>query len=290
MNAPRVSVVTPSLDQRPYLRENLDSVRRQSHPDVEHVVVDGGSTDGSVDLLESYAARHGDETGYRLRWVSEPDRGQSHAVNKGLGMATGEWVGWQNSDDLYRPGAFEALASAAERTPAADVVYGDLDIVGPDGARLARKCHTRPSAFVQRHWSLFTANQCTFLRRETFERLGGLDESLEYAMDADLFWRLLDADVEAAYVPRVLGAFRRQPASKSALARERMAEEAEALARAHAGESRLPARLGVPAAVALKALYLLADGRPGAVVSKASEKLRLAVGSLRTPGGWVDGR
>lgn len=277
MSVPHLSIVTPSYEQREYLRETLDSVRRQSHPDVEHVVVDGGSTDGSVDLLADYAEAHGGADGYRLRWVSEPDRGQSHAVNKGVEMATGEWVGWQNSDDLYRPGAFETFARTVERTPDADVVYGDLDIVDREGRRVATKYHTRPSAFVQRHWSLFTATQCTFLRRSLFRELGGLDESLEYAMDVDLFWRLIESDAELAYVPRALGAHRRQPASKSTVAGRAMNKEAAAVTRRYTGESVLPAGPLMAAALGLKAAYLALDGRFGVLASKTPEKAEVVL-------------
>jgi GT2 family glycosyltransferase len=277
MSVPRISIVTPSYEQHEYLRETLDSVRWQSYPDVEHVVVDGGSEDGSVDLLAAYAEAHADTDGYRLRWVSESDRGQSHAVNKGVEMATGEWVGWQNSDDRYVSGAFEAFAAAVERRPEAEVVYGDLDIVDHGGRWLATKYHTHPSAFVQRHWSLFTATQCTFFRRRLFRRLGGLDESLEYAMDVDLFWRLLESEVEMAYVPRTLGAHRRQPAAKSSVAGRAMNEEAAAVTRRYGGESVLPDRPLMAAGLGLKAGYLALDGRFGVLASKAPEKVGLVL-------------
>lgn len=284
MSVPRLSVVTPSYEQHEYLRETLDSVRRQSYPDVEHVVVDGGSTDGSVDLLDAYTEAHGDEEGYRIQWVSEPDRGQSHAVNKGVEMATGEWVGWQNSDDYYNPGSFEAFAAAAERNPDAGVVYGDLDVVDREGQWLATKYHTRPSAFVQRHWSLFTATQCTFLRRGLYRRLGGLDESLDYAMDVDLFWRLLDAGVEMAYVPRALGTHRRQPAAKSSVAGREMNAEAATVTRRYRDESTLPERPLMAAGLGLKAAYLALDGRVAVVASKTPEKVGLMLREAATAG------
>ena len=107
MKPPLISVVTPSLNQAEYLERTLQSVADQDYPHVEHLVIDGGSTDGSVEILERWSDR-------LARWVSEPDRGQSHAINKGLRWATGDVVAYINSDDYYLPGAFAAAAVAFE--------------------------------------------------------------------------------------------------------------------------------------------------------------------------------
>lgn len=204
-----ISIITPSYNQVEYLQRTLESVKTQSYDAVEHIVVDGGSTDGTVDLLESYESR------YNLTWISEPDRGQSHAVNKGLKMATGDWVGWQNSDDFYLPEAFQAVVDAIETNPDAIAVYGDLLIVNEEGKELSRQFMIPPSKFVQRYWSLFTSNQSLFVRADVFRQFGGLDESYDLAMDADLAWNLINHEGDIFHIPELLGAFRIQSDAKT---------------------------------------------------------------------------
>lgn len=150
-----------------------------------------------------------------MQWVSEPDRGQTHALNKGLQMANGEWIGWQNSDDFYQPGAFAVFRQTLQENPQADGIYGDLIITNKDGEKISEQFMTRPSKFIQRHWSLFASNQSLFVRRSVLEELFPLDEKLEYTMDAELTWGLLDRDYDLVHVAEPLGAFRIQPEAKT---------------------------------------------------------------------------
>jgi glycosyltransferase involved in cell wall biosynthesis len=116
---PTLSIITPSFNQAAFLPQTLDSVLNQKYPKLEYIVIDGGSTDGSREIIDSYSNR-------LTFWVSEKDRGQVHALNKGLQRATGDWVGWQNSDDFYLPGAFESFALATQRHPDADIIIADI--------------------------------------------------------------------------------------------------------------------------------------------------------------------
>jgi len=259
MADPVLSIVTPSYNQADFVEECIRSVRDQSYDDVEHIVVDGGSTDGTAEILERC------EDDYDLRWVSEPDDGQSNAVNKGIRMADGDWIGWQNSDDFYLDGAFEAFDDARRANPDADVVYGDVVVVDENGQRLRRLYQTRPSKFVHRYWSLFARNQATFLSREVFETVGYLDEDLVYAMDEDLFWRVLNADLELMNVPESLGAFRVQAEGKTQQRQaDAWSDERRQIYDQTLFSRTLPRRVLGPLGKAVKGLSLLSEGRWGA--------------------------
>jgi glycosyltransferase involved in cell wall biosynthesis len=174
-----ISIVTPSLDQGRYLREAMESVKAQTYSPIEHIVVDGGSTDGTLEIL---AGRDD------VRWVSEPDRGQSHALNKGFALAQGEVFGWLNADDAYMP---HAVAEAVAAIDGVGLVYADVTRVNDDGVD-PRRIRSRPS------WDLWTElndgngvySPAVFFTRAAFEAAGGLDESLHLAMDYDLWLRI----------------------------------------------------------------------------------------------------
>lgn len=236
-----MSVVTPSYEQRKYLRENLESVRRQSYPDVEHVVVDGGSSDGTVDLLASYAEEHGDEEGYRLQWSSAPDEGQADAVNRGFDAVSGGIVGWLNSDDaFFDTGVFDRVRAYFRRT-GADVVYGDAALIDRtsrllklycvpsfDYAKLRRYCFIEQPAVFFRDWVL------------AYDRL---NTSLEYAMDYE-FWLRLARRYRFVHVDDVLAADRNHPERKILRDREAMLAESEAVRQRYAGSDGSEYRLG----------------------------------------------
>jgi len=204
-----LSIITPSFNQSDFIEKNIDSVFSQSDSDIEHIIVDGGSEDGTVEKLRKF------ESKYNLRWISESDRGQTHALNKGLNMANGEWIGWQNSDDYYLPGAFENFRMALRKNPQADAIYGDLVIVDESETLVTRKFMTRPSKFIQRYWSLFASNQALFVRKTVFDEISPLNEDLTYTMDAELTWELLSNNYKLVRVPEELGAFRIQPDAKT---------------------------------------------------------------------------
>ncbi|WP_424002664.1 glycosyltransferase family 2 protein [Haloarcula salina] len=235
----------------------------QSGAEIEHVVVDGGSTDGTVELLEAYEDR------YDLKWVSEPDDGQSDAINKGIEMATGDWICWVNSDDYLLPGAMETLGGAAEGQPGADVIYGDYLFVDAEGNEVGRKYSTPPSRFVHKHYYQFTGNHSMVIRRDTLDSLGGVDEELEYVMDADLLWRLLTADLELVQVQSFIGARRLHEAAKTTGTPppERQAEMRELKSRYGLSpfERVVPDRALAAAALGLQGTYHLLDGRPEAL-------------------------
>jgi glycosyltransferase involved in cell wall biosynthesis len=176
-----VSVVTPSLDQAQYVREAIESVRAQTYAPIEHIVVDGGSTDGTLDILAGYDS---------LRWVSEPDRGQSHALNKGFSLASGEILGWLNADDAYEPDAVAQAVAAIADTGAA-LVYADVTRVNDDGVN-PRRIRSRPDFDLWTELNLGCGiySPSVFFTREAFAAVGPIDETLHLTMDYDLWLRI----------------------------------------------------------------------------------------------------
>jgi glycosyltransferase involved in cell wall biosynthesis len=228
----RLSVITPCYNHADYLGRNLASVHGQQGPfDLEHIVVDGGSTDGTVDLLETCE--------YEVRWVSEPDRGQAHALNKGLRMAEGDVIGWLNSDDLYLPGALAAVAEVFESEPDTQWLFGRVIIVDEQDREI-RKAVTRYKDHHLRRQSygnLLAENTLSqmgvFWRAEAGRRIGPFDESLHYTMDYD-YWLRLASVWPGRFLDRRLAAFRWYPRSKSGSGFRAQFGEQYAVAKRHA--------------------------------------------------------
>jgi glycosyltransferase involved in cell wall biosynthesis len=201
----RVFVVTPSFNQARYLRATIDSVLAQDYPRLEYFVADGGSTDGSVEILRSY--------GERLRWVSRPDGGQAAAVADAWGASDADVVAWLNSDDLYLPGAVRRAVEHLEAHPEAGMVYGKAWFVDELGEKL-REYPTRPFDADRLRTECFVCQPATFLRRSVFERIGLPDRELRYCMDYDL-WIRLSRDFEMSYLEEFLACSRVHEETKS---------------------------------------------------------------------------
>ncbi len=182
------SVVTPCLNAEATIAETLASVRAQAVDGVEHVVVDGGSTDGTLDILRA--------RGDGVRFVSEPDRGLSDAMNKGIAMARNDVVGWLNADDVYLPGALERVRGAFDARPDALWATGRCLIIDGEGNEIRRGI-TRYKDLLLRNWSFplfltqnFVSSPATFVRREAFDVVGGFEERFRYSMDYDVWLKL----------------------------------------------------------------------------------------------------
>jgi glycosyltransferase involved in cell wall biosynthesis len=226
---PLVSIVTPSLDQGRYLEEAIESVLAQDYPRIEHVVVDGGSTDDSLEVLRRFP---------HLRWVSEPDGGQADAIGKGFRMASGEILAWLNADDYYLPGAVSAAVEALRSTGCA-VVHGAWRQVD-DAGRTIRDVPVVPFDYLrQLERENRVAQPTVFFTRAAYDAVGGVDPSLRYAMDYEL-WLKLGARFEVCHVDRVLAAYRYHAASKSVAEYARFAGETWRAARRHGARLRSP--------------------------------------------------
>lgn len=178
---PLVTVVTPSFNHGRFIRETIESVLGQSYPRIEYLVMDGGSTDETVAILKSY--------GDRLAWVSEPDGGQTMAINKGWRRARGSILAYLNSDDTYLPGAVEKAVAGLRAHGEAGAVYGEGYHVDEAG-RMIDRYPTEPFDMTRLAETCFICQPTVFLRREVVERVGYLDESRRYCMDYDLWIRL----------------------------------------------------------------------------------------------------
>lgn len=204
VDLPAVTVVTPCLNAAATLPATLASVRAQDHPDVEHIVVDGGSTDGTVELLRRAQG---------VRWISEPDRGLAHALNKGIAMATGEIVGELNADDLYEPGALAAVAEALRDRPDILWLTGLCRIIDGEGRPIRRVVTAYKNALVRRY-SLalylthnFISAPATFFRRRALVEVGGFDERYRISVDYDIQLRLARR-ADPVVLDRYLASFR----------------------------------------------------------------------------------
>lgn len=202
----KVSIITPSLNQAQFIERTIQSVLAQQWRPLEHIVLDGGSTDGTLDILKKYGAH--------LRWISEPDKGQSDAVNKGIKMAAGDVVGWLNSDDIYYPGAVKLAAEFLAAHPELDAVYGMADYVAADDS-VIDGYPTEPWHFPRLKDVCFICQPALFLRRSVFERHGYLDTDLHYCMDYEYFLRLGGAGVRFGYLETKLAGARMYVGNKT---------------------------------------------------------------------------
>jgi len=232
---PRISIVTPSFNQGAFIQQTIESVLGQNYTNLEYIVIDGDSKDNSVDIIRKYR----NDLSY---WVSEPDRGQSHAINKGFAHATGEIYGWLNSDDRLEPGALEVVAHAFMNNPGTGAVVGHgrkINTAGktvyykkPDELTFERLCGWM-------NGGNFMQPSC-FFRRSAWEVAGPLDEEIHIAMDVDL-WLKMVKNVEFKKIDRLLSSAVAHEAAKTTALRNQMLVDC-AIVVARAGGDRFVRR------------------------------------------------
>jgi glycosyltransferase involved in cell wall biosynthesis len=207
-SSPRVSIVTPTLNQARFLAATIDSVCEQGYPNLEYWIQDGGSADGTIDVLGAH-----DEC--VMGWSSAPDSGQAQALNRGFAHSPGEIMSYLNSDDLLLPGALAYVARFFARRPDVDVVYGHRVLIDEQGRQIGRHVLPPHSDRVLA-WADFIPQETLFWRRSIWEAAGAhFDEELNNAIDWELLLRLRAAGARMVRVPRFLGAFRVHPAQKT---------------------------------------------------------------------------
>jgi len=233
-NLPRITIVTPSLNQGAFLEETIVSVIDQNYPNLEYIIIDGGSNDASIEIIRKYAQ-------YIAYWVSEKDLGQSDAIAKGFDRSTGEILAWLNSDDQYLPDTLFKIGKYFCENPTVDIVYGDYFLLFPDGSRkLKKKIDFDYSIALYSY--LMIPQPSAFWCRDIYVNSGGVDRSLFYAMDYDLFLRMAKIG-RIGHLREPLSLFRLHSSSKSVASMNRFEAENYISRAKHLSEKVMKSRI-----------------------------------------------
>jgi glycosyltransferase involved in cell wall biosynthesis len=221
---PKISIITPSYNQGQFLEDTILSVLNQSYPNLEYIIIDGGSTDNSIDIIKKYEE-------CLAYWVSETDQGQTHAINKGLKLSTGEILNWINSDDLLTLGSLHIVGKAFTIAPEADFCFGDFSLIDEKG-RLIISRKSPPYRFR----TLFYGRQLScqpavFFRRSVLEKIGYLDETFAFCMDLEFWIRAASKGMRFRQTKQLLAKARMHRGAKTAQLQEVLHEEHKAIVR-----------------------------------------------------------
>lgn len=223
---PKISVITPSYNQGQFLEETIRSVLLQGYPNLEYILIDGGSTDTSIQILQRYAP-------YLAYWASERDRGQAHAINKGFALSSGDILCWLNSDDLLQPGALLSVAEQLSEPVRPAWLVGATAIISADSRQTAIRSVTSITRETLLDWpETWFPQQSTFWTRALWKHAGPLDEALHYVMDLNLWLRMFDV-VKPRVTEKLLSAYRYQEEAKCIAHPECVAPEVDLILRAY---------------------------------------------------------
>jgi glycosyltransferase involved in cell wall biosynthesis len=267
----RISVVVPSFNQAKYLELTLRSILDQNYPGLELIVIDGGSNDGSVDIIRRYAQ-------HMKFWCSEPDGGQAQGIIKGFSHATGEILCFLNSDDLSESGALHEAGKYFSKHPDVDVVYGDALWIDAEGNAIQPKKEIPFNRFIWLYTYNYIPGMSTFWRRTVYNRAGGLNPSFQLAFDGDLLIRFSDAHAKIRHVARQWSRMRFYPEQKNRRLRAQSDRE-DMLIRSRYWKNRLMPRtyyLRRKIALGIRILWRLLSGCYGLGYRRYLEKVEKA--------------
>lgn len=209
---PKVTIVTPSYNQGDFLEETIRSVLLQNYDNIEYIIIDGGSTDNSCEVIQKYSQ-------WITYWISEPDDGQASAINKGWSLATGEFITWLNSDDILLPGSLRLTVDKLMKHPDIGIVYGNVIVRYEDSAIRHRTYVLKGKPFtiddIRRRWRNPVPQPGFLMRREVISAIGNLDEDMYFAFDFDYWVRAALSNIQMYYLPHSLAQFRVHAGSKS---------------------------------------------------------------------------
>ena len=211
--APLVSIITPSFNQARFLEETINSVLEQDYSNIEYIIVDGGSSDGSLEIIQRYTDR-------LAWWISEPDQGQTDAINKGFAQAKGEILAWINSDDTYLPHAISEVVAYLGANPEIGMVYGDTSLINKEGQVMGKFPARQTDYRRLRQGYVHIPQQASFFRANLWQQVGPLDPTFYFAMDYDL-WVRLARIAPLRYYPRLWANFRLHGTGKSVVSDDR---------------------------------------------------------------------
>jgi glycosyltransferase involved in cell wall biosynthesis len=223
---PLVSIVTPSFNQGRFLRRTIESVLSQNYPNIEYVVIDGGSTDESVEILRSY--------GDRFYWVSEKDKGQTDAINKGMARVNGEILAYLNSDDILLPGAIETVVRFFQQHPGYELVYGNADYID-EADQFIEVYNTASYSFERLMQDCMVCQPAAFWRKSIAEKIGPFDDQLNFVMDYDYWMRIAKSGSRICLIQDKLACSRLYPETKTLSERSGIFREIFQISRKHAG-------------------------------------------------------
>lgn len=210
---PKISIVTPSFNQGNFIEQTINSVLSQDYPNLEYIIIDGGSTDNSIDIIEKYK-------NHLSYWVSEKDEGQTHAINKGFNKATGEILNWLNSDDILIEKALHIIAAEASKNPSADFFYGDFKVIDSSGKEVFTRKSPPYNFFSLLYGGQLSCQPAVFFRKHVLDKNGYLDESLKFCMDIEFWIRAAKNKNYFCQIEQPLAMARMHPDAKSSIMRQ----------------------------------------------------------------------
>lgn len=203
---PKISIVTPSMNQGNYLERTIRSVLNQNYPNLEYIIIDGGSADNSLDIIRKYEK-------YLAYWISEPDSGQTNAINKGFKHASGELVGWQNSDDIFLPGALHSIVREYRKHPEYDIYFGNMLTIDENDTIINELRYTPFSLYCLLYEGYNMPNQSLLMKNNIVKQFP-MNENIKYALDGEFFVRIGAGKKKFRLIREYLGCLRIQPSAK----------------------------------------------------------------------------